>query len=155
MCMVGRAVDNQPVLEPGPTPPSAIEFGSFIPVDRAALVNEVTSLYQAHLISLQTAVEMLIAGGFAIEDAAEEVARIQHEDFAAADAMLAATGDEQAVRDRLGLVGPGPRLPSVLGRFAGPGGGPTPPGGPNEPPPTEPPNRPPTNQPGGPAAQGR
>jgi hypothetical protein len=159
MCMVGRKADGSPVLEPAEVPPATVEFGSFIPVDKSAAVEHVTALYGAHLISLQTAVEMLMAAGFAIEDASEEVERIQREDFATANLMLEATGDEQAVRERLGLVGPGPRLPSVLNRFAGPGGGPQPPepgggtggggGAPGEPAPTEPPNRQPTAQPGG------
>lgn len=58
---------------------------------------------EAPAISLETAVQMLVNAGFPIEDAVEEVNRIRQNDFSAAEDMLAATGDVNAVRARLGL----------------------------------------------------
>jgi hypothetical protein len=63
----------------------------------------VRSLLTAHAISTETGVAMLIAAGFPIEDAEEEVARIHAERFDMAEQLLAATGDVAAVRKFLGM----------------------------------------------------
>ncbi|MFJ9617866.1 hypothetical protein [Streptomyces noursei] len=47
------------------------------PTDRAAVLDEVTQAYGAGVLSLETAVAMLMDAGYPIKDAAEEVARIR------------------------------------------------------------------------------
>lgn len=78
-----------------------LEFGSFLPSDEAAAVAMVTQLLEARAISLETAVAILVLAGLPIEDATEEVQRIQSRDFAGATQLLDATGDETAVFDYL------------------------------------------------------
>lgn len=82
-----------------------LKFGTFLPADKQesmAMVNNLLNK-EAPAISLETAVQMLVNAGFPIEDAVEEVNRIRQNDFSAAEDMLAATGDVNAVRARLGL----------------------------------------------------
>lgn len=93
--------------------PTAINFGSFLPQDQSGEVELVTSLLAAKAISLETAIAMLVEVGIPIEDAAEEVRKIESRDFAAAVLLLDALGDEQAVADFLhrklaALQGAGP-----------------------------------------------
>ena len=47
------------------------------PTDRAAVLDEVVTAYGAGVISLETAVRMLLDAGYPIEDASQEVARIR------------------------------------------------------------------------------
>ncbi len=47
------------------------------PTDRAAVLEEVVTAYGAGVISLETAVQMLLDAGYPIEDASQEVARIR------------------------------------------------------------------------------
>ncbi|MGW3118516.1 hypothetical protein ACWDBW_15495 [Streptomyces sp. NPDC001107] len=47
------------------------------PTDRAAVLDEVVTAYGAGVISLETAVQMLLDAGYPIEDASQEVARIR------------------------------------------------------------------------------
>jgi hypothetical protein len=91
------------VLPAGPTPRAQITLGPYLPEDLAAAVERVRSLLTAHAISTETGVAMLIAAGFPIEDAEEEVARIHAERFDMAEQLLAATGDVAAVRKFLGM----------------------------------------------------
>lgn len=86
----------------GPEQDAVVTFGSFLPVDKTQAVEAVTQLLNANAISRLTAVSMLIEAGFPIDDATEEVERIQREDFKGAEDLLAALGDEQAVSDYLG-----------------------------------------------------
>lgn len=83
--------------------PILLEFGSFLPDDQAAAVEQVTSLIQAQAISLESAIGLLITAGFAIDDAAAEVERIHSQDFEGANTLFDATGDNGAVRGYLGL----------------------------------------------------
>lgn len=71
----------------GELPTAHIEFGSYLPSDKMSTVQHVTLLLQNGAISLLTAVQMLIEGGFSIDDAAREVERIREE--AAEKARLA------------------------------------------------------------------
>jgi len=84
-------------------------FGSYLPADKQEASTLVTSLLNGThpSISLETAVKILMAAGFPIDDAVEEVSRIREEDFAAANLLLDATGDIALVRKRLD-VGPPP-----------------------------------------------
>ena len=81
-------------------------FGSFLPADKQEASTLVNQLYRAEgkpMISLETAVEVLVQAGFPIEDAANEVRRIQEEDFGTANELYDATGDINLVLERLGI----------------------------------------------------
>lgn len=85
--------------------PARVVFGTFLPADRQEASTLVTQLLRPDrpLISLQTAVEILVKAGFPIEDAAKEVRRIREEDFTDANRLFDATGDINLVYQRLGL----------------------------------------------------
>lgn len=99
-----------------------LHFGSYLPSDRQETGTLVNQLYRAvggPMISLETAVRMLMEAGFPIEDAAAELDAIRHSDFKRASEALDATGDVNFARDQLGL---GPVDTAALG-----GSVPTPP----------------------------
>jgi hypothetical protein len=91
------------VLEPGPTLPAHFAFGSYLPSDRAQLVTEVKDLLTGRAISTQTAVALLVGGGFTIDDARGEVQRIHSDNTEAAMYLADATGSEQLAADFLGV----------------------------------------------------
>lgn len=95
------------VLPPGPTPTVRLAFGSFLPVDQAALVAMVADAVRARVMSTHTAVTMLVAAGVPVEDAEAEVDRIRADDTAGAKDVADATGSEQLAADRLGVDLPG------------------------------------------------
>lgn len=117
---------------------TSIEFGRYLPEDVAATVTMVNQLLTSKppAISLETAVRLLMDVGLPIEDAVDEVRRIEERDYAGAAELLAATGNVQDVYDYLGIereapplppapVGPAPPAPPLLP--PGPGPGPAPP----------------------------
>lgn len=71
----------------GDSLPARLSWAPHTPTDRAAVLEEVVQAYGAGVISLETAVAMLVDAGYPIKDAAEEVARI-----------LAKAQEEAAVR---------------------------------------------------------
>jgi hypothetical protein len=82
--------------------PATVKFGSFLPTDRAAVIEVVTKLYAAKLVSRQTAIKMLVDEGILDVDVAEELERAEADDFAAAMELLEATeGDLDAVYELL------------------------------------------------------
>lgn len=99
-----------------------LEFGSFLPSDRAEAVKLVRSLLgngtEAASISRVTALRLLVEAGFDLGDATEELDRIEAEDFHGAESLLRATGDEGNVFEYLqrqptpggGTPGPPPPL---------------------------------------------
>lgn len=91
-------------------------FGSFLPQDRKAGIDEVVALLQAKGISRLTSLRLLVALGIEIGDVAEELDQIQAEDFEGAAALLDALGDEQAVADYLGrkIENPNPPAPPEI-----------------------------------------
>lgn len=95
---------QEPVLPDGPTPRAEIRLGPFMPADKQAAVDRVDKLMRAHAISTLTAAQMLIDAGFALDDAAEEVARIKAEWGELAVQVVEATGDVNVARDMLGLA---------------------------------------------------
>jgi hypothetical protein len=101
--MVQRLYQANGALEQGPTPRAEIALGSYLPSDRAGTLALVKDAYVAKLISLETAVAMLLDVGFPIDDVAEEIERIQERDYESANALADATGDNAAVRSFLGL----------------------------------------------------
>lgn len=83
---------------------SQMQFGSYLPQDKSAAVEIVTKLRQSTppAASLETCVAILVAAGFPIEDATEEVARIEHRDFSGADDLRTALGSTDAALEYLG-----------------------------------------------------
>ncbi|MEV4557176.1 hypothetical protein AB0K51_09275 [Kitasatospora sp. NPDC049285] len=90
-----------------------VAWGPHTPQDRAAVLEEVVKGVGASVISLETGVRMLMDAGYPIEDAAEEVQRIQARAFDAAARLADATGDNAAVRQFLGLPETGPDIPAL------------------------------------------
>lgn len=76
-------------------------FGSYLPSDRAGVIDAVTKLYAAKLISRPTAMAMLQEVGVPIEDVAAEAKEIDHRDYQAAQMLLDATGDPRLVAEFL------------------------------------------------------
>ncbi|MFD7639533.1 hypothetical protein ACFV4P_02655 [Kitasatospora sp. NPDC059795] len=113
--MVGRLyqagrVEGWPA---GELPAAELVWGPHMPTDRTATLDEVVKGIGAGVLSLETAVRMLASAGYPIEDAAAEVRRIRQASFEAAARLADATGDNEAVRQFLGLGPVGPQLPKV------------------------------------------
>ncbi|MEW1754082.1 hypothetical protein [Streptomyces angustmyceticus] len=95
--------------------PAKLSFGAYTPTDKAAVLEQVSTGVGAGVLSLETAIRMLQDAGFPIEDAAEEIERIQSRSFDQAKALADATGDSGAVGDYLGLdLNPDPVAPTVV-----------------------------------------
>lgn len=112
--------------------PTTLEFGSFLPSDEAgavSMVKELLSVKPLPAISLETAIQILINAGMPVEDAAEEVRKIEERAFEQATMLLDALGSEEEVAKFLNRDVP-PALPSS-GSSGGAGGAPviTPPPG--------------------------
>ena len=90
-------------VEPGPIGEPRLVFGTALPGDKAGAVDVVTAALDAGAISTLTAVQLLIAAGFPIVDAAEEVARIRSEQTAKARELADATGSEALAAQWLGV----------------------------------------------------
>lgn len=90
--------------KPADMPKVRLAYGRFMPLDRAAVIEMVTKLFEAKLISRIQAVQLLVEeAGITIEDANEEVERIEHEDFAGAVLLADASDDINEARKYLGL----------------------------------------------------
>lgn len=125
-------------LDIADAPPVGVDFGSALPADRAAAIDEVRTLLQdPAAISIRTAVEMLAAAGIPIEDVEAEVERIAADTIsgraAAAVDVVTALGEAEGLPiARRMLANPGdptgtPPAPPVLNPPALPdNGGPTP-----------------------------
>lgn len=116
----------------GEVPPewmhTEIVMGSFLPQDQAAAVTQVTALYAAKSVSIETAIRMLMNAGIPIESVLEEIDRIQERDFESANSLLDATGDKAAVAEFLGMPEPPPAPePPPIPVIINPGGAPVPP----------------------------
>lgn len=61
----------------GDSLPARLSWAPHTPTDRAAVLEEVVQAYGAGVLSLETAVAMLMDAGYPIKDAAEEVERIR------------------------------------------------------------------------------
>ncbi|OIJ97753.1 hypothetical protein BIV25_13170 [Streptomyces sp. MUSC 14] len=57
--------------------PARLAWAPHTPTDRAAVLDEVVTAYGAGVMSLETAVQMLLDAGYPVEDASQEVARIR------------------------------------------------------------------------------
>ncbi|MFK0279837.1 hypothetical protein ACIQVL_05090 [Streptomyces sp. NPDC090499] len=61
----------------GESLPTRLVWAPHTPTDRAAVLDEVVTAYGAGVLSLETAVAMLVKAGYPIEDASQEVTRIR------------------------------------------------------------------------------
>lgn len=101
---------------PAETFPADIVYGSFIPEDVAGVIQSVVQARSTTppVISLETAVRMLMGAGLPIEDALKEIERIEHGDYTGAGLLADATGDVDLAREYLGFepkpVTPAPAL---------------------------------------------
>ncbi|WP_043676715.1 hypothetical protein [Streptomyces xylophagus] len=95
----------------GESLPARLMWGPHTPTDRAAVLDEVVKGVGAGVLSVETGVRMLNDAGYPIDDAQEEIERIQARAFEAAARLADATGDNAAVREFLGL----PEAASELG----------------------------------------
>ena len=113
-----------------PVLPARLVRGPYTPTDKAAVLEQVGTGVDKQVLSLETGVTMLIEAGFPIDDAQQEIQRIQARQFEKARALADATGDTQLVGDFLGMKvtppeqGPPVRLPDTGdgGEGAGNGG---------------------------------
>lgn len=105
--MVQRMFMLDGQIEPGPDNilDAEVVFGSFLPTDTDAEIDRIIKLFTAKppLLSRRTAISMLMELGVSIDDADEELQRIEREDFEGAAMLLEATGNEQAAAKRLGV----------------------------------------------------
>jgi hypothetical protein len=115
-----RMAQVQGALDPGATPVARISWGNFLPTNRTETAKIVNEALTAHAISTQTAVKMLVAGGFPIDDATAEVERIMAEDFRRAKAasdLADATGSEVVAAEWFGVelpaAAPGAPAPAL------------------------------------------
>jgi hypothetical protein len=93
-------------LPAGPNPRAEVRFGPYLPADMTAVIDQVVKLLAQKALSLITALRILQTAGVQIDDVEEEQKRIESSDLSGAQALFEATGDDTAVRARLGL---GPR----------------------------------------------
>jgi hypothetical protein len=99
---------------PGPTPRAELRLGNYLPSDMQGTLSAVKDAYTAKLISLETAVVMLMEVGFTIEDVAAEIALIEGRDFEGAGLLVDATGDTGLAYDYLGLDRPDTAQPAPV-----------------------------------------
>jgi hypothetical protein len=136
MKMVQRIYQANGELPEGRTPRAEIQLGAYLPSDMQGVLTSVREAYGAKIISLETAVTMLLEVGFAIDDVAEEIQRIQSRDFEGANNLADATGDTDAVRAYLGMDPAAPEEPQAAPLVIQPGVVPNPnvPAAPAQPP---------------------
>lgn len=88
----------------GITPmPAKLAFGSYKPTDRQGILTLVTQGVEKGVMSLETALKMLTESGFPIDDAGQEIDRIQSRQFDKAVKLADATGDTKLVGNFLGM----------------------------------------------------
>jgi hypothetical protein len=86
----------------GPVLPATVAFGSFLPTDRAAVVDLALKLWAARVISRQDALQMLVDEGVLELEVAEALERAEADDVEMAVALRDATeGDFDAVYELL------------------------------------------------------
>ncbi|MEU4028063.1 hypothetical protein [Streptomyces anulatus] len=99
----------------GETLPARLAWAPHTPTDRGAVLEEVVKAYGAGVLSLETAVSMLLEAGYPIKDASQEVARIRAKAEQEAAARMAEAAarrgsdegheESQEENDGLGAVG--------------------------------------------------
>lgn len=89
-------IDSEEVEE------AVIQYGAFMPQDLSSTSDVIARLFNAGIISLQTALTEMQAAGLTIDDLQNEVSAIRSVDGEGALAIFEATGSSQAVSDYLG-----------------------------------------------------
>ncbi|MEU5742061.1 hypothetical protein ABZ784_29220 [Streptomyces tendae] len=98
-----------------PVLPAKLVRGAYTPTDKAAVLEEVTKARTAGVISLETAIRKLQEIGWPIEDAEDEITRIDARSFEAARALADALGNPDEVASFLGREAPDePDPPAVI-----------------------------------------
>ena len=98
-----------------PILPAKLIRGSYTPTDKAAVLEEVATARKAGLISLETAIRRLQEIGWPIEDAEEEIKRIDARSFEDARNLADALGNPDEVASFLGREAPDqPEAPAVV-----------------------------------------
>jgi hypothetical protein len=101
----------------GPELPANVVFGSFLPSDRTAVVDDAMKMI-GKAASRETVMKMLQEVGIPIDDVAAESDRIDRRDFDAAVKLLDATGNTEAVEQFLRVTVARPEAPEVLNNNA-------------------------------------
>jgi hypothetical protein len=96
----------------GITPvPAKLVFGTYKPTDKQGIVELVATGVEKGVLSLETGIRMLTEAGLPIDDATEEIERIQARQFDKARLLADATGDARLVADFLGVTVTEPDTP--------------------------------------------
>ncbi|MEU6256302.1 hypothetical protein [Streptomyces sp. NPDC047043] len=101
----------------GETLPARLAWAPHTPTDRGAVLEEVVKAYGAGVLSLETAVSMLLEAGYPIKDASQEVERIRakaEQEAAARVAEVAVRRGAQVPEDGDGQQADGARATQVL-----------------------------------------
>lgn len=99
----------------GPVVEAQLTWGTYKPTDKAATLEMVRAAVKDGVMSLETGIRLLVDVGFPIDDAAEEIERIQKRQFEQARFLADATGSTEAVGDFLGIdINPDPEPPTVV-----------------------------------------
>jgi len=94
--------------------PAELVFGPYTPTDKQSVLEQVTAGVTGGVLSLETAVKMLMEAGFPIDDADQEIERIQSRRFADARNLADALGNPDEVAAFLGRQAPDtPEAPPV------------------------------------------
>ena len=103
-----------------PVLPAKLMRGAYTPTDKAAVLEEVATARKAGLISLETAIRRLQEIGWPIEDAEDEIRRIDARSFEDARNLADALGNPDEVASFLGRQAPDePETPAVILPAAG------------------------------------
>lgn len=98
-----------------PVLPAKLMRGAYTPTDKAAVLQEVASARTAGLISLETAIRRLQEIGWPIDDAEDEIKRIDARSFTDARMLADALGNPDEVAAFLGRQAPDePEAPAVI-----------------------------------------
>ncbi|MFD9443404.1 hypothetical protein [Streptomyces sp. NPDC060001] len=98
-----------------PVLPAKLMRGAYTPTDKAAVLEQVTTARTGKVISLETAIRMLQEVGWPIEDAEEEIKRIDCRAFEDARMLADALGNVDEVAAFLGREAPEePEAPPVV-----------------------------------------
>ncbi|MFJ7297530.1 hypothetical protein [Streptomyces collinus] len=86
--------------------PAQLVFGSYTPTDKQAVLEQVATGVEKGILSKETGIKMLMEAGFPIEDAAEEIKRIDARSFEDARFLADALGNPDEVASFLGREAP-------------------------------------------------
>lgn len=82
---------------------ASLKFGSYLPNDTGAVIDQVRGLHKAKLMSTGTSIRILQANGVEYESIDDELDAVKSEDFDGAVKLAEALASEQAAADYLGV----------------------------------------------------